>query len=88
VEPIGSTASYAKDAANARRLQPLVDEGLAGSVIEAAIRFAISNDAMSTVLIGLSTQGELEQAAAAINKGRLSEDALARVAELQSSFAG
>lgn len=88
VEPIGSTASYAKDAANARRLQPLVDEGLVGSVIEAAIRFAISNDAMSTVLIGLSTQGELEQAAAAINKGRLADAALARVAELQGSFTG
>ncbi len=88
VAPIGSAPSYAKDAANARRLQPLVDEGFAGSVIEAAIRFAISNDAMSTVLIGLSTQDELEQAAAAINKGRLSDAALARVAALQATFTG
>ena len=88
VEPIGSTASYAKDAANARLLLPLVAEGFAGSVIEAAIRFAISNDAMSTVLIGLSTQDELEQATAAINKGPLSEAALARVAELQAMFTG
>ena len=86
VEPIGSTASYAKDAANARRLRPLVEEGFAASVVEAAIRFAISNEAMSTVLIGLSTQGELEQAASAINRGRLSEAALARVAELQANF--
>lgn len=86
VEPIGSAGSYARDAANARRLQPLVDEGHAGSVIEAAIRFAISNDAMSTVLIGLSTQAELEQATAAINKGRLSDAALARVAALQAGF--
>ena len=86
VAPIGSAPSYGKDAANARRLQPLVDEGFAGSVIEAAMRFAISNDAMSTVLIGLSTQDELEQAAAAINKGRLSDAALARVAALQANF--
>ena len=86
VAPIGSAPSYGMDAANARRLQPLVDEGLAGSVIEAAMRFAISNDAMSTVLIGLSTQDELEQAAAAINKGRLSDAALGRVAALQAKF--
>jgi len=87
VAPIGSAPSYAKDAANARRLQPLVDEGFAGSVIEAAMRFAISNDAMSTVLIGFSTQSEFEQAGAAINKGRLSEAALTRVAALQRGFA-
>ena len=86
VEPIGSTSSYAKDAANARLLRPLVEEGFAASVVEAAIRFAISNEAMSTVLIGLSTQGELEQAASAINRGRLSEAALARVVELQANF--
>ncbi len=86
VAPIGSAASYARDAANARRLQPLVEAGFAASVIEAAMRFAISNDAMGTVLIGLSTQAELEQAVAAINKGRLPEAALARVAELQASF--
>lgn len=86
VEPIGSAPSYAKDAANARRLQPLVDEGHASSVIEAAMRFAISNDAMSTVLIGLSTQSELEQAVSAVNKGRLSDAAVARVAELQAGF--
>ena len=86
VEPIGSSSSYAKDAANARWLEPLVREGFAVSIIEAAIRFAISNDAMSTVLIGLSTQSELEQATGAINKGRLSDAALARVAQLQAGF--
>jgi aryl-alcohol dehydrogenase-like predicted oxidoreductase len=43
---------------------------------------------MSTVLIGLSTQDELEQAAAAVNKGRLPDATLARVAELQAGFTG
>ena len=86
VDPIGSSASYAGDAANARRLEPLVREGHAASVIEAALRFAISNDAMSTVLVGLSTQAELEQAVVAIHKGRLSDAALARVVQLQAVF--
>ena len=41
--PIGSAISYDADLARARRLMPLVDEGLAGSLSEAAIRFAISH---------------------------------------------
>jgi L-galactose dehydrogenase/L-glyceraldehyde 3-phosphate reductase len=77
VAPIASGPDYATDAARARALQPLVAQGHAGSLIEAALRFAITGDAMSTVLIGCSDLAQLEYAAAAVNKGPLSPAALA-----------
>jgi len=77
VAPIASGPDYATDAARARALQPLVAQGHAGSLIEAALRFAITGDAMSTVQIGCSDLAQLEYAAAAVNKGPLSPAALA-----------
>lgn len=76
VAPIASGPDYATDAARARVFQPLVAQGHAGSLIEAALRFAITGDAMSTVLIGCSDLAQLEYAAAAVNKGPLSPAAL------------
>ena len=43
--PIGSAASYAIDVEHARRLLPLVEEGFAESLAEAAVRFAIGHPA-------------------------------------------
>jgi aryl-alcohol dehydrogenase-like predicted oxidoreductase len=76
VAPIASGPDYATDVARARALEPLVAGGHAGSLIEAALRFAITGDAMSTVLIGCSDLAQLEYAAAAVNKGPLSPAAL------------
>src|SRR5262249_56450446 len=75
VEPVASGPDYATDAARAHAFAPLVKEGHAGSVIEAALRFAISTDAMSTVLIGTSDLSQLEVAAAAVVTGPLSATA-------------
>ena len=88
VEPIGSGSSYRTDAERARRLEPLIREGHADSLIEAALRFVIANDAASTVLVGYSTLDQLEYAARSINKGPLSRAALDRLAELQRGFVG
>ncbi len=88
VEPIGSGGSYRTDAERARRLEPLIREGHTDSLIEAALRFAIANDAVSTVLVGYSTLEQLEYAARSIEKGPLSREALARLASLQNSFVG
>lgn len=88
VEPIGSGGSYATDVARARRLEPLVREGLADSLIELAVRFVVCNDAVSTVLVGYSTLEQLEYAAAAVNKGPLPRAALDRLAATQNSFVG
>ncbi len=87
-EPIGSALSYGADLARARRLMPLVTEGFAGSLAEAAVRFAISHPAMGTILVGMATPEQFEQALAAVQKGPLPQPALDRLAELQRSFAG
>jgi L-galactose dehydrogenase/L-glyceraldehyde 3-phosphate reductase len=88
VEPIGSGGSYGTDVERARRIEPLTREGHAESLIDAALRFVIANDAVSTVLVGYSTLDQLEYAARSINKGPLSGAALDRLAELQRAFVG
>src|SRR5579863_15268 len=86
--PIGSGADYASDVARARRFLPLIAAGHADSLIEAAVRYPLAQRAVSTVLVGYSTLEQLEYAARCVEKGPLSAAALARVAEIQRSFAG
>ena len=88
VEPIGSGASYAADVARARRLEPMLREGHAQSLTEMAVRFAFANTKLSTTEIGLANIEELEAAIAAVEKGPLSEAALARLRQLQAGFLG
>jgi aryl-alcohol dehydrogenase-like predicted oxidoreductase len=87
-EPIGTAQSYEADLTRAGRLLPLVTEGYATSLPEAALRYVIAHPGMSTVLIGLATIEQLDKAIAAIEKGPLSATALRRVEELQRQFAG
>jgi aryl-alcohol dehydrogenase-like predicted oxidoreductase len=87
-EPIGSAMSYDADIGRARRLLPLVQEGFANSLTEAATRFAISHPAMGTILVGLATPQQFEGALAAVVKGPLPQAALDRLATLQRLFAG
>ena len=88
VEPIGSGRDYRVDVERARRLEPLVREGFADSLVEAAIRFVIATDAVSTALVGYSTLEQLEAAAAAVAKGPLPPAALDRLKALHNSFVG
>jgi aryl-alcohol dehydrogenase-like predicted oxidoreductase len=85
-EPIGSAASYDVDLERARRLAPLVEQGFAESLTEAATRFAVSHPAMGTILVGMATPQQFEQALAAVQKGPLPQAALDRLAELQRGF--
>jgi aryl-alcohol dehydrogenase-like predicted oxidoreductase len=87
VDPIASGPDYATDAAHARLFEPLVAEGFAKSVLEAAFRFALSTGAMSTVLIGTSDLDQLEFAAAAVAKGPLPAPALDRLRGIWSELA-
>ena len=87
-EPIGSALSYDEDLARARRLLPLVRGGLAENLAELATRFAISHPAMGTILVGMATPQQFEDALAAVQKGPLPQAALDRLAELQRGFAG
>lgn len=86
--PIGSAISYEGDLERARRLMPLVREGHAASLAEAATRFAIAHPAMGTILVGMATPQQFEQALGAVLKGPLSRAALDRLAALQQGFAG
>jgi aryl-alcohol dehydrogenase-like predicted oxidoreductase len=87
VDPIASAPDYGTDVSHARMLQPLVDEGHAESLVEAALRFALTADAMSTVLLGYSSQEHLEYAAAAMAKGPLPKAALERLPALWARLA-
>jgi aryl-alcohol dehydrogenase-like predicted oxidoreductase len=87
-EPIGSAMSYDADVDRARRLMPLVNEGFAGSLTEAAARFALSHPAMGTILVGLATPQQLEDALAAVEKGPLPRAALDRLSTLRQAFSG
>lgn len=86
--PIGSALSYDGDLARAQRLAPLVDEGYASTLAEAATRFCITHLAMGTILVGVATPQQFEDALAAVLKGPLPEAALDRLAQLQQAFAG
>jgi aryl-alcohol dehydrogenase-like predicted oxidoreductase len=87
-EPIGSARSYETDLAHARLLLPLVADGHAASLPAAALRYVIAHPGISTVLIGMATIEQLEQAIAAVERGPLDAGALRRVAELQTQLAG
>ncbi|MBN9513871.1 MAG: aldo/keto reductase [Alphaproteobacteria bacterium] len=79
VPPIGSAPDFASDVARAKELEPLVRDGVAGSLTELGERFVISHPAVSTMLIGYSTLDHLEAAIAAVEKGPLPDAALQRL---------
>jgi aryl-alcohol dehydrogenase-like predicted oxidoreductase len=87
-EPIGTASSYDADLGRARRLMPLVTEGFAASLPEAAIRFAITHPAMGTILVGMATVDEFEGALASVQKGPPPAAALARLVALRAGFSG
>lgn len=87
-EPIGSAMSYDGDLDRARRLMPLVTEGFAAGLTEAATRFAIAHPAMGTILVGIATPQQFDDALAAVLKGPLPKAALDRLASLRQSFSG
>jgi aryl-alcohol dehydrogenase-like predicted oxidoreductase len=87
-EPIGSAMHYDADVGRAQRLMPLVKEGFAASLTEAATRFALSHPAMGTILVGMATPQQFEDALAAALKGPLPQAALERLSSLRQGFSG
>jgi aryl-alcohol dehydrogenase-like predicted oxidoreductase len=87
-EPIGSAMRYDADVDRARRLLALVKEGFATTLTEAATRFAISHPAMGTILVGMATPQQFEDALAAVQKGPLPQAALDRLSALRQGFSG
>src|SRR5690349_2645465 len=87
-EPIGSSFTYEADVARARHLLPLVTEGFATSLTEVATRYALAHPAMGTILVGIATPQQFEDALAAVEKGPLPAAALQRLAALRQAFVG
>ena len=87
VAPIGSDTDYATDVRRGLAFQSLVDDGIADTLPELAIRYAISHPTLSTIEIGIATIDQLQGAAAAVEKGPLPLEALALIREIQHSFA-
>jgi L-galactose dehydrogenase/L-glyceraldehyde 3-phosphate reductase len=79
VAPIASGQTLSEDLARTSQFRFLVDDGYTENLVEAAIRFAISTESLSTALVGLSSFEQLEQAVSATNKGPLPSDALERL---------
>lgn len=86
--PIGSARNYEDDLRRAQRFAPLVTEGFAATLAEAATRFCITHPAMGSILVGVATPEQFEDALAAVLKGPLPQAALDRLAQLQQGFAG
>jgi aryl-alcohol dehydrogenase-like predicted oxidoreductase len=87
-EPIGSAMNYDADIDRARRLMPLVEERFASSLTEAATRFALSHPAMGTILVGMATPQQFDDALAAVERGPLPQAALERLSALREGFSG
>src|SRR5919108_1857435 len=86
VAPIASGPDYGTDVQRAQRLRTLVQEGYTPDLVEASLRFAASNNAVSTVLLGYSSLEHLEHAAASMAKGPLPTAALERLSTLWQQF--
>jgi aryl-alcohol dehydrogenase-like predicted oxidoreductase len=87
-EPIGSAMTYEGDISRARRLLPLVTEEFAASLPEAATRFAVAQPAVGTILVGMATPQQFEDAFAAVAKGPLPAAAVERLTALRQGFVG
>jgi L-galactose dehydrogenase/L-glyceraldehyde 3-phosphate reductase len=82
VNPIGSGPDYATDVRHAQAFNALVAAGHVESLVEAALRFTLSNPAVSTMLLGYSSLEHLELAATYVTRGPLPPAALERLPAL------
>jgi L-galactose dehydrogenase/L-glyceraldehyde 3-phosphate reductase len=87
VAPIASGPDYATDVQRAQLLQSLMQEGHVENLVEASLRFAVSNPTLSTILLGYSSLEHLEQAAEYISRGPLPATTLERLSGLWQQLA-
>jgi aryl-alcohol dehydrogenase-like predicted oxidoreductase len=86
-DPGGALAAgggYATDLQRAERVQSLAKGLGLESAVELSIRFALSKPGVSTVLVGYSNPGHLEDAIRFAERGPLPQDAVQRALELSS----
>ena len=88
VAPIGSGRDYSQDQARADGFRFLQQEGHVGNLVEASLRFALTNAGVSSVLVGYSSLEHLEHAVEFAAKGPLPPEAMARLPEVWAGFIG
>jgi len=77
-------SDYAEDVAHAARLVELAKELGLESSVELALRFGLAKTGVSTVLVGFSTLGHLEDAIRFTERGPLSSEGVQRVLEMNA----
>ncbi len=80
-EPLSPGSDYVLDIERAEKVKFLVG-GDVKSLTQAAIRFALMKSEVSTVLVGFSNVGHIDEAVACSGAGGLPEEALARLKKL------
>ena len=88
VDPIGSASTYAGDVARAVRFGKVIKQGFAQSLVEASLRYVLSNPDLTTTLVGLSTLEQLEHAGQSAEKGPLPVEAVELISTIQQGFVG
>ncbi|MCY4581051.1 MAG: aldo/keto reductase [Chloroflexi bacterium] len=79
VAPIGSGREYEQDMARSNDFRFLQNEGYAENLVEASLRFALTNAGVSSVLVGYSSLEHLEQAIEYTARGPLPQEAMDRL---------
>lgn len=86
VAPIGSGRDYDQDRSRAEGFRFLQQEGIVDNLVEASLRFALSNRGVSSVLVGYSSLEHLEQAVEYAERGPLPDEGLARLPQVWAGF--
>ena len=86
--PIATGRDYGENVAMGRRFNFLVEEGYVETLVEGAIRFALSKSEVSTVLVGYSSVDQLEKSAQYASKGPLPREVLERLPGVWKELVG
>jgi L-galactose dehydrogenase/L-glyceraldehyde 3-phosphate reductase len=85
--PMGSSGTYQEDLDRSSAFRFLVEDGYVGSLVEAAIRFSLNNEHISTSLIGIANIEQLQQAIEFGKKGPLPAEAIEKLEGVWAGFA-
>lgn len=86
VAPIGSGKDYEQDLRRSEDFRLLQKEGYVDNVVEASLRFVLSNPGVSSVLVGYSSLEHLEQAVECAERGPLPTEAMDRLLQIWAGF--
>ncbi len=86
VTALASRNDYAEDVKRAGEFGFLVDQGHAESLVEGAIRFALTKEEVSTVLVGFSSMEQLEKGVEYASNGPLPSEVMGRLSDVWGRF--